>query len=80
MHTIPRHRHLDSTRPRPAGAPNFKSLRQHQKTTACVANNLGLLTLVPPMVISDQGAKQGIEPILRFLGIDGSEQFLAHDS
>jgi hypothetical protein len=32
------------------------------------------------MVISDQGAKQGIEPILRFLGIDGSEQFFAHDS
>ena len=80
MHTIPRHRHLDSTRPRPASALNFKSLRQHQKPAVCVANDLGLLTLVPPMVISDQGAEQGIEPILRFLGIDGSEQFFAHDS
>ena len=80
MHSIPRHRHLDSNRPRPAGALNFKSLWQHQKSAVCVANDLGLLTLVPPMVISNQGAEQGIKPILRFLGIGGSEQFLAHDS
>ena len=80
MHTIPRHRRPKFHSAEAAGALNSKSLWQHQKSAVCVANDLGLLTLVPPMVISDQGAEQGIEPILRFLGIGGSEQFFAHDS
>ena len=80
MHTIPRLRRPKFHSAEAAGALNSKSLWQHQKSAVCVANDLGLLTLVPPMVISDQGAEQSIEPILRFLGIDGSEQFFAHDS
>ena len=63
-----------------AGELSSRSLRQHQESTLYVANDLGLLPLVPPMVVGDQGAEQGIDPILRFLGLDSSEQFFAHDS
>ena len=57
-----------------------RSLGQHQEPVVGVAKDLSLLPLVPPMVVGDQRAEPGIQPIFRFLGINGFEESFAHGS